>query len=313
MRLYDADEHLAASLASGAPHPRLDVEVGLPASAGVRPTLAEAVAGSDLVVLAVPGRAVPAAAVDLAVTLPDHVPLVNVAKALERQTGRRLGEVIAAARGEEALYAMLAGGMIASELIGGRRLGANLAAGEIGLARQLVTLFEGASLRVEPSDDVVGVEYAAALKSVVVLGAGLLEGLGFPLGSRSLFISLATAEVEALVVANGGQSDSLAMTSQCWGNDLILSAFGETRNRAFGTRLAEKLSDDDDTRERAARAEEARAEVEARRGAVEGFFTALAVPALAERAGVPMPRLSALARLVVGGIGPTETAEILLA
>lgn len=325
-RLYDTDRSLLGLLERGEPHPRIAGDLVRPDSARICADLREAVEGVDLAILAVHGQAIPEAIGEIAEALPAEVPLLNVAKALERGSGRRVGEIVADARGEKTPYGILAGGMIAGELARGRRLGATLAMRTKKQAQKMARLLQGPGLYVEASSDVAGVEYAAALKSVLVIGVGMLEGLGCAFGTRTLFLSLAGIEAQALSVALGAKNATFHMDSQCWGNDLLLSAFGSTRNRAFGADLARALSDesrpapqaqgegakDQVVEWRRSVLNEVRGGIEVLRGAVEGIHTAAEVPRLAEAAGIEVPRLAAIATLLEGSIDLADAAEQML-
>jgi len=327
VRLYDDDRDLLDLLARGEIHPRIAGDLRLPESASVFADLDETLDGADLVVLAVPGRAVPLAATGLAGKIPADVPLLNVSKALELESGRRISEIVAEVRGESAPYATLAGGMIAAELARGRRLGATIAMKDKRQAASLARILEGPGLYVEASDDVIGVEYAAAFKSVLVIGVGLLEGLGCVFGTLTLFLSLASEEAQELAVSLGAKRETFSMVSQCWGNDLLLSAFGSTRNRAFGVAVTEALREGresgDSGRGQESPAEqwkdrrrelilEVRREMEARRGTVEGVSTATVLPQLAARTGLEIPRLGAVVGLLEGRLDADEAAELML-
>ena len=328
VRLFDDDHELIDILARGGTHPRIQGDLRLPGSASVFKNLDETLERADLVILAVPGQAVPGVAEDLASRIPPDVPLLNVSKALEKEDGRRISEIVAEVRGEDAPYATLAGGMIAAELARGRRLGGTLAMRERARAIGLARIMEGPGLYVEASDDVPGVEYAAALKSVLVIGVGILEGLGSVFGTLTLFLSLASEEAQALAIALGAKPATFSMLSQCWGNDLLLSAFGSTRNRAFGVAATHALLEDrvsvgaarEQQRARAQRQErrrelilEARRGLEADRGTVEGVHTATVLPALATRAGIEIPRLRAVVDLLDGRLEAEEAADLMLA
>jgi len=328
VRLYDDDRDLLDRLSRGEIHPRIAGDLRLPDSASVFKDLDETLDGADLVVLAVPGRTVPSAVAGLAGRFPADVPLLNVSKALESESGRRISEIVAEVRGENAPYATLAGGMIAAELARGRRLGATIAMRDKVRAASLARIMEGPGLYVESSDDVIGVEYAAALKSVLVIGVGLLEGLGCVFGTLTLFLSLASEEAQELAVSLGARRTTFAMVSQCWGNDLLLSAFGSTRNRAFGVAVTRALhegrvsvdgarGEDLPAEARQARRRqiilEVRREMEAQRGTVEGVSTATVLPRLAARTGLEIPRLGAVVDLIEGRVDPDEAAEMMLA
>lgn len=328
VRLYDDDRDLLGLLARGEIHPRIAGDLHLPRSASVFEDLDETFDGADLVVLAVPGRAVPPAAAGLAGRFPTDVPLLNVSKALEMESGRRISEIVADVRGESAPYATLAGGMIAAELARGRRLGATIAMGDKQQAASLAHIMEGPGLYLEASDDVVGVEYAAAFKSVLVIGVGILEELGCVFGTLTLFLSLASEEAQDLAVALGAKRSTFSMVSQCWGNDLLLSSFGTTRNRAFGVAATRALREGGEasspSRSQALSSKEraewrrdvilaVRREMEAQRGTVEGVSTATVLPQLAARAGIEIPRLGAVVDLIEGRLDPDEAAELMLA
>jgi len=327
-RLFDDDRDLLDLLARGEVHPRISGDLRLPQSASVFADLDETLEGADLVVLAVPGRAVPSAAAGLAGRIPADVPLLNVSKALEMESGRRISEIVAEVRGETAPYATLAGGMIAAELARGRRLGATIAMQDKQQAASLARILEGPGLYVEVSDDVVGVEYAAAFKSVLVIGVGLLEGLGCVFGTLTLFLSLASEEAQDLAVALGAKRATFSMVSQCWGNDLLLSAFGSTRNRAFGVAVTRTLREGRESGDsgrgqelsveqwkdrRRDLIQEVRREMEAYRGTVEGVSTATVLPQLAARAGLEIPRLGAVVDLLEGRLDADAAAELMLA
>jgi len=328
VRLFDDDGELIDLLASGQAHPRIADDLRLPGTAFVFKDLDETLDGADLVVLAVPGQAVPTVAADLAGRFPAEVPLLNVSKALEKEGGRRISEIVSAVRGVEAPYATLAGGMIAAELARGRRLGATLAMRHKEQALSLARIIEGPGLYVEASDDVPGVEYAAAFKSVLVIGVGVLEGLDSVFGTLTLFLSLASEEAQALAIALGAKPATFSMMSQCWGNDLLLSAFGSTRNRAFGVAVTnallsggepanpapERHASPASRREtRRALILQARRELEARRGTVEGVHTATVLPRLAAQAGIEIPRLRAVVDLLDGRLDAGEAADLMLA
>jgi glycerol-3-phosphate dehydrogenase (NAD(P)+) len=328
VRLYDDDRDLLDLLARGEIHPRIAGDLRLPRSAAVFEDLDEALDGADLVVLAVPGRAVPRAAAGLAGRFPADVPLLNVSKALEMESGRRISEIVAEVRGESAPYSTLAGGMIAAELARGRRLGATIAMNDKQQAASLAGILEGPGLYVEASDDVIGVEYAAAFKSVLVIGVGILEGMDCVFGTLTLFLSLASEEAQELAVALGAKRSTFSMVSQCWGNDLLLSAFGSTRNRAYGVAVARALREGcdgvDSGQDRGLSAGqrqemrrdlvlEVRREMEAQRGTVEGVSTATVLPHLAARAGLEIPRLRAVVDLLEGRLDPDAAAELMLA
>ena len=313
LRLYDADAELISLLAGGAPHPRLKAKVHVPDGAELHHDLADALEGAELLVLAVPGRAVRSAAADVGAVAAPELPLLSVAKALDRESGQRLGEVVAEERGADAPYAVMAGGMIAAELVSGKPLGASIGCTDSDLGGRIAATLGGPRLYLEATTDVVGVEYAGALKNMLSIGAGLLEGLEYPLGSRTLFLARASAEVREIATALGARPETFSSTSQCWGNDMILSTLGQTRNRAFGAALAGLVSENDPGAALSVRdVKEVLGELEGGTGTVEGYHTAGVLPGVVSRAAVSAPRLLAISAFLRGDSSPSRTVEALV-
>lgn len=91
--------------------------------------------------------------------------------------------------------------------------------------------------RVYTQNDVIGVEIAGALKNVFAIGAGLIEGYGFGLNTKTALLSRGIKEIQNFSKHYGGKPETLHGLAGM--GDLVLTAFGESsRNRTFGYKLA---------------------------------------------------------------------------
>jgi glycerol-3-phosphate dehydrogenase (NAD(P)+) len=151
------------------------------------------------------------------------------------------------------------------------------------------------ALRVYSSDDVVGVELGGALKNVIAIAAGIVDGLGYGHNTVAALVTRGLAEMSRLAVAQGGRPDTLAGLAGL--GDLVLTCTGGlSRNRRVGQALG------------AGRTLE-----EATRGLVaEGVHTTLAACALAERAGIDMPIAQAMKGVLYGGKPPRQAVDELM-
>lgn len=190
----------------------------------------------DVLIMAVTSNAIARIFKDLKRYLKLPIIILNTAKALDWDSGKRISTVIEKKlSGLAYKYAVLAGGTIAQDLFDHEPLGANIACESRKVLKKLVALFSSANLFIYPTSDVVGTEYASAFKNVISILAGITKGLGFSYGAETHIISRAAAEVEDLVVKKlGGKKSTFTLGSQCWGNDLWMSCTGNTRNREFG-------------------------------------------------------------------------------
>ncbi len=153
-------------------------------------------------------------------------------------------------------------------------------------ARELQALLATERLRVYLSRDVLGVELCAALKNILAIAAGLVDGMGLGNNARAALITRGLAEMSRLVVALGGQTSTVMGLAGM--GDLLLTATGpQSRNRTFGELVGRGRS-----------IEEA---LEALGGqVVEGMHTVEAALALAAEAGVDLPIAAEVERLLEG-------------
>jgi glycerol-3-phosphate dehydrogenase (NAD(P)+) len=267
--------------------------IGLPAA--VRPTAyAAELRDLDPILLTVPAQALRTVARDIVPAGARR--LVICAKGLERATGLRLGEVVAAVR-PEAEVAVLSGPSYAGELARGLPTAVTLGARDLSTAQALCRLLAGPAFRLYPSDDVLGVEIGGALKNVVAIAAGAVMGLELGENARAAVITRGLAEMARLAEALGARRETLLGLSGV--GDLLLTATSLTsRNTRFGHELARGASVAELTG--------------SGRPLAEGAWTAEAALRLAAPHGVELPITDAVARVVGGRWTVGEAIEALL-
>jgi glycerol-3-phosphate dehydrogenase (NAD(P)+) len=205
--------------------------------------------------------------------LPPGVELVSATKGLEVDTHRRMSEVAAEELGGRPVT-VLCGPSFALEVAQGQPTAVVVAARDLARAEAVQRMLATGAFRAYSSDDVVGAELAAALKNVIAIAAGILDGLGYGQNTQAALITRGLAEMTRLTVALGG--DALTLSGLAGLGDLVLTCTGGlSRNRALGRALG---------------AGRTLAEARAMTPMVaEGVRTTLAACALAERAGIEMP------------------------
>src|SRR5207249_8665407 len=110
------------------------------------------------------------------------------------------------------------------------------ASSEPGRAQQAQQLFSSATFRVYTNDDVAGCEYGAALKNVVAIAAGVVDGLGFGDNTKAALLTRGLAEMARLGIALGGRRETFFGLAGM--GDLIVTAISRhSRNRGVGERL----------------------------------------------------------------------------
>jgi glycerol-3-phosphate dehydrogenase (NAD(P)+) len=237
VRLWARDPALVADMASRRANPVYLPEVHLPDAVDVTHALDEALRDAELVVSAIPShgcRSVISRAVPL---LAPRAVIVSATKGIEAGTMLRMSEVIAQEAGAAHRVVVLSGPSFAIEVA--RQLPtAILAASLDGEAIALVQQeFRSPSLRLYGSDDVIGVELGGAMKNIIAIAAGVVEGLGLGHNALAALITRGLAELTRLACAAGGRRETLAGLSGL--GDLVLTCTGTlSRNRHVGVELA---------------------------------------------------------------------------
>jgi glycerol-3-phosphate dehydrogenase (NAD(P)+) len=169
-----------------------------------------------------------------------------------------------------------------------------IAAAEMDTADRLAQTISGPSFRLYASDDRIGVQLGGALKNVLAIACGIVEGAGIGDSARAALIARGLAEMSRLVVAKGGQADTVRGLSGL--GDLVLTATShQSRNLRFGIALG-----------RGEKADPSHGEL------VEGAFAAAVASRLAEALGVEMPITDAVSAIIDGRLGVAEAIEQLM-
>lgn len=246
----------------------------VPASLTFEPRDERILAGAELIVSAVPCQYMRSVWTRLRAHLPDGVPIVSVAKGIENDTLLRPTRIILDVLGRSVPLAALSGPTIADELARKLPATACAAAEDEALARAIQQTFTCPWLRVYTNIDLIGVELAGAMKNVIAIAAGIIDGVGAGDNAKAALLARGLAEITRLGLAMGAHENTFAGLTGL--GDLVTTCISPSgRNRSFGERIGRGL-----TPEQAQGATES---------VVEGVSTCKSVVALAVRHGVDMP------------------------
>ena len=261
--------------------------------------VAAAVRGAEVVVSAAPSHAVRAVMTLAAPALKQRPsPLViSVSKGLEPERLETMSCVLAEVLGGSAPIAVLSGPSFAQEVYQRQPTAVVAAAKDREAAQRTQQVFSCSYFRVYTHTDVLGVELGGALKNVIALAAGILEGLGLGHNTRAALITRGLAEITRLGVALG--AEPLTFAGLAGMGDLILTATGGlSRNRTLGVELGQGKQLEDALADR--------------RSVAEGVNTARSAVALAERYGVELPISRQVADILFRGKSPRQAVADLM-
>jgi glycerol-3-phosphate dehydrogenase (NAD(P)+) len=230
---------------------------------------------------------------------PHGIPnMVWLCKGFEERTQLMPHQVVQEVLGGEIPVAALSGPSFAQEVARGLPCALTVASGDPALRQRVVDAVHGHGIRVYSSDDLTGVEVGGAVKNILAIATGIVDGLGLGLNARAALITRGLAEITRLGIALGGRMETfMGLTGV---GDLILTCTGDlSRNRRVGLGLAQGKKLD--------------AIVTELGHVAEGVRCAQAVRLLAQARDIDMPIANAVAGVLFDGDSAADTVLRLLA
>jgi glycerol-3-phosphate dehydrogenase (NAD(P)+) len=203
---------------------------------------AEALAGADLVVLAVPAQTLRGNLTAWCPRLPPQAALISLMKGIEHGTGRRMSEVIAEVTGAGPdRIAVISGPNLALE-IAQRQYAATVAAcTDETLAKALQQACHTPYFRPYTNPDVIGCELGGAVKNVIAIAVGIAIGMGLGVNTTAMLITRGLAEIARLGAALGADQHTFAGLAGM--GDLVATCSSPlSRNRTYGENLGRGMS-----------------------------------------------------------------------
>jgi len=234
---------------------------------------AEAAVDTDVVLLVVPTQFLRAVLTGLSGNLPSGVPVVICAKGIEQETLALMSEICEEVV-PQAPVAVLSGPTFAAEVALDRPTAVTLASADKALGIGLSEALGTSRFRIYRSDDIVGAQVGGAVKNVLAIGCGIVEGRGLGDNAKAALITRGLAEIVRLGLAKGAKAETLMGLSGI--GDLVLTCNAmQSRNFSLGVALGQGEALD--------------GILAARTSVAEGVFSAASVSKLAGSLSIDMP------------------------
>ncbi len=299
VRQWDRDPERAARSQAERENSRYLPGLPFPDGMAVTGELAEALDGAALVVSVVPSQVTRAVAAEVAPLLAPEAVVCCASKGVEADTLCTMHEVLEQVLSPELhrRSCVLSGPSFAAEVARDLPTAVVVAGRDEVATAAVADAFHGSHFRVYHSDDVVGVELGGALKNVMAIACGIIDGAGLGMNARAALITRGLAEITRLAVARGAHPLTMAGLAGC--GDLVLTATGNlSRNRRVGLGLG--------------RGEALPAILEELGQVAEGVVTTRSAYELGRSAGVEMPITEQMYRVLYEALPVQEALYNLL-
>ena len=296
VRLWALEEDVAASVNNGCTNERFLEGFALSPTLRATTSLPDALRGASLVCLATPSQHLRGVLASAASALASDAILCVASKGIERDTLVLMSDVVEDEAKGHPIVA-LSGPSFAAEVAAQQPAAVVAASPDVVAAEVVQSLFSNSYFRVYTHDDLIGVELGGALKNVMAVATGIVEGVGLGFNSRAAIITRGLAEMTRLGTALGAQSVTFAGLAGV--GDLVLTCTGSlSRNHAVGVAVGQGATLDEALR--------------GKHTVAEGVATTRSALALAEREHVEMPIVATVHRILFDGYAAREAINDLM-
>lgn len=258
--------------------------------------LSAAVSGADVIAMAVPAHGMREVISEVARFVRRDVPVMSLAKGLERHTLRRMSEVISEVVKHNPV-AVLTGPNLAREILNGQPAASVVACADVEIAQMLQVQFTRPTFRLYTNSDVIGCEVGGVVKNVIAIAAGIVQGFGFGENTRATLLTRGLAEMSRLGVALGANALTFAGLAGM-GDVIATCASTQSRNTTVGIRLG--------------RGETITDIMSSMTMVAEGVTSASSVLELARRHGVEMPIVQQVSAVCEGQVSAADALRALM-
>lgn len=226
------------------------------------------ISACDVLVITIPAQSLRTVAISLSDSIPSNVPLVLATKGIERGSLMLMSEVLQSILPYNP-YAILSGPNFAREAAANLPTATTLAMHQTHLADKIIFALGGKYFRLYVNNDPIGTQVGGAVKNVLAIAAGIVEGRGLGENARSALITRGVVEIARLARAKGAQEETLMGLSGI-GDIMLTCTSKKSRNYALGVAIGE-------------------GRMRSGGSLTEGVATAESVTQLARKLGVAMP------------------------
>lgn len=297
--LWARSEANAQELESARENVRLLPDAGFPDNLAVSASADAALAQADIVIVSVPSLTMRQNLQAVRAAMPQDAVVLCATKGIEISSGKRMSQLIVEELDTVATrVGMLSGPNLAPEIASGHAASATVAFSEQSHAQAVQSALNSSLFRLYTSTDVTGVELGGALKNIIAIGSGFIDGVDMGANLKATFVTRGLHEITRLGVAMGARPETFAGLSGM--GDLIATCYSPlSRNYRLGLLLA-KGADLDEA-------------LTALDRTAEGVPTTKAAVRLAEKHDVEMPIALATNEVFEGRLRPEDAAGVLLA
>lgn len=195
------------------------------------------VGDADIIVIAVPSKFVRNVSMELSKYYNDKQIICNASKGIENDTCLFMSEVIKEIINTDNIC-VISGGTFAEDMARNAPIGLTLASEKEEVINAVLNIMQNEYVKINTTHDVIGVQLSGAVKNVFAIASGMLEGMGYPISTKSLFLTRVVCDIRSLIKDLGGEDDTILSFAGI--GDIFLTCTSvKSRNYSLGKMIGE--------------------------------------------------------------------------
>ena len=299
VRLWAYEPHVVETMVATRENPLYLPSIRVPDSVRISNSMCDVLSNAGIVIVAVPSHVYRPVCSQMLPLLNAGMLFVSAAKGIENDTLMRMSEVLADVVQTQFTprIAAISGPTFAPEVARGEPTALVVASSDEPLRLLLQSELSGPRFRLYTNSDLTGVEIAAAVKNIIAIAAGVVDGLGLGSTATAALVTRGLVEITRLVAACGGKRETVSGLAGL--GDLVLTSYGSlSRNRRVGIALGQGQTIDD--------------VLAGMRMVAEGVRTTKSVVALARKLNIEMPIAEKMYSVLYEGRRPQDAIHDLM-
>lgn len=273
------------------------IDYDIPESIGISTNLKDVVCGSDIIVIAVPAKFVGTVCAQAHEYFKKGQTICIASKGIEQDTCLFLYDVVRNNINTNDI-AVISGGTFAVDIVKRVPVGLTLATKSSMASEMIMKAMENDYVKLRPTEDIIGTEICGAIKNVIAIASGMLDGMGYPESTSTMFITESLHDIKELIKALGG--DSKTILSFAGFGDLLLTCTSvKSRNYTLGKIIGENRP-----------REEIDKYIETT--TIEGLYTLKSIKMLLKNKKIKMPIINLIYDIIIDKKDPSELVRFLV-
>lgn len=273
------------------------IDFVIPSDIVISTDMEEVMSGSDIIVLAVPAKFTDSTSKEVSKYFKSKQVICIASKGIEQNSCRFLYDIVRSNVGSSNI-GVISGGTFAVDIVNKVPVGFSLATRSNFTKEVIMKAMANYYVKLRHTRDVIGTEICGSIKNVIAIASGMLDGMGYPISTSSMFITESLHDIKALIKALGGDKNTI-LSFAGFGDILLTCTSPKSRNYTLGKLIGEGKSK-----------EEIDSYINST--TIEGLYTLYSIKRLLRNKKIKMPIINLIYDIIVNGKDVNELSKFLI-